>query len=136
MAFARHSRASLKTPSRSSRRHTSMTLSSTPSDRAEASKPGRWNVPLEGCQRAAIREALGTASLSRASRFTFSYDAKILTPVMLPPGRARLATCPSPTMSSDTATMGMFVVAWRRARMDRSPPVARASGLSLTSSAA
>src|SRR5262249_7584699 len=38
----------------------------------------------------------------------------IVSPVMFPPGRAKLATCPMPTGSAWVAnTMGIVLVAWR-----------------------
>src|SRR4029453_4848665 len=41
----------------------------------------------------------GTASLRSSSRFAWSSGTKSVNPVMLPPGRARLATRPAPTAS-------------------------------------
>src|SRR4030095_6917129 len=58
------------------------------------------------------RASLGTASLSTSSLLVFSSGDKLSFPVILPPGRARLATTPSPTGSAEfVITMGMVVVA-------------------------
>src|SRR5262249_16485387 len=48
-----------------------------------------------GLTNTAMRAALGTSSCRRPSRFAVVSCIKKLTPVMLPPGRARLATRPS-----------------------------------------
>ena len=50
-------------------------------------------------QKTATRESLGTISLRSSSRFPLSSGASVDNPVMLPPGRARLATSPLPTGS-------------------------------------
>jgi hypothetical protein len=59
----------------------------------------------------AMREAAGTASLIRLRRLALSSGLLSVTPVALPPGRARLVTRPPPS-GSDTApkTMGMLLV--------------------------
>src|SRR5215510_5424901 len=60
--------------------------------------------------RSPTRATLGTASLSISSLFVFSSAAKVESPVTLPPGRARLATRPSPTGSVEVViTMGMVL---------------------------
>ena len=68
---------------------------------------------LVGFTSTAIRTAAGTNSRSSSSRFNSNSIAKILIPVTLPPGRARLATRPRLTGSSPvTNTMEIvFVVA-------------------------
>src|ERR1700745_597139 len=55
-----------------------------------------------GLTSTAIRVAEGTSSRRRSNRFATSSPLKILIPVILPPGRARLATRPSRTGSSET----------------------------------
>ena len=63
-------------------------------------------------RRSPTRVSLGTVSLSISSLLVFTWVAKVESPVTLPPGRARLATKPSPTGSPTvTITMGMVVVA-------------------------
>src|SRR5262245_23104675 len=63
---------------------------------------------LAGLTSTAIREALGSISRSSSSRFAVNSVLRRLTPVRLPPGRARLATRPCLTGSSDTPnTMGI-----------------------------
>ena len=67
---------------------------------------------LVGLTSTATRAAPGTSSRSSSSRFAANSPLKKLTPVRLPPGRARLATRPSLTGSSPTRkTIGMVVVA-------------------------
>ncbi len=51
-------------------------------------------------QSTAMRERVGTASLSNSNRFPLKSVAISLTPVRLPPGRARLVTSPVPTGSA------------------------------------
>ena len=65
-----------------------------------------------GSQSTPIRVAFGTASLNISSSFALNSVISIDTPVTFPPGRARLATCPTPTGSAWVAnTMGIVVVA-------------------------
>src|ERR1700730_3458943 len=52
---------------------------------------------LDGLTSTPIRTALGTRSCKRPSRLAPTSEAKKLTPVGLPPGRARLATRPNLT---------------------------------------
>ena len=55
----------------------------------------------------------GTASLMSSSRFAFSVWPSAVTPVTLPPGRARLVTMPAATGSPVvTITIGMVLVAF------------------------
>ena len=75
-----------------------------------------------GGRRSPTRASLGTASLSISSLLVFSSGAKLECPVTLPPGRARLATRPSPTGSAAfVITMGMVVVAFFAANGVRVP---------------
>jgi hypothetical protein len=67
---------------------------------------------LPGLTSTAIRTALGTRWCSRPSRLATTSEEKKLTPVGLPPGRAKLATRPNLTGSSATPkTIGIVVVA-------------------------
>src|SRR2546426_494570 len=84
---------------------------------------------------AATRESVGTASLRTSSRLPLTAGAREDSPVMCPPGRARLATRPSPTGSPLTAmTMGIVVVACWAARSATVPSTTRMSTGSRTSS--
>src|SRR5262249_27445237 len=72
------------------------------------SEPGA----LVGSTSTATRVAPGTSSRRSSNRFAAISSLKILKPVRLPPGRARLATRPSLTGSSaEMKTMGIVVVA-------------------------
>ena len=67
-------------------------------------------------------------SLRSSSRFPLNSGARVESPVMFPPGRARLATKPSPTGSVSCAmTMGIVEVAPLAARVAR--PAARDDNL-------
>jgi hypothetical protein len=69
-------------------------------------------MPSAGLTNTAIRAARGKSSRSSPNRFAPSSAVKKFTPVVLPPGRARLATRPSLTGSSATPnTIGIAVVA-------------------------
>src|SRR5215475_9402907 len=69
-------------------------------------------VAVAGLTSTLTRAAAGTSSRRRSSRFAVTSAAKILIPVALPPGLARLATRPSLTGSSlTTKTIGIVVVA-------------------------
>ena len=88
-------------------------------------------------RRSPTRASLGTASLSISSLLVFSSVAKLENPVTLPPGRARLATRPSPTGSAAFAiTMGMVVVAFFAANAGGPPVATIRSTLRRTRSAA
>ena len=90
-----------------------------------------------GARRNPTRASLGTASLSISSLLVFSSVAKVESPVTLPPGRARLATKPTPTGSPALViTMGMVVVAFLAANAGRVPATTIRSTLRRTSSAA
>src|SRR5262245_53836920 len=65
-----------------------------------------------GDRRSPTRESLGIASLSISSLLVLSSGDKLASPVILPPGRARLLIKPPPTGSVDPAiTIGMVLVA-------------------------
>ena len=87
--------------------------------------------------RSPTRASLGTASLSISSRLVFSSGDKLASPVTLPPGRARLATKPSPTGSpAFVITMGIEVVAFFAANANGTPVTTIKSTLRRTNSAA
>src|SRR5215467_8574360 len=66
----------------------------------------------EELYKTATREIPGTVSLSSSSRFPLSSVENSVTPVILPPGRAMLATRPVPTGSpAPSRTMGILEVA-------------------------
>src|SRR5262247_1075912 len=90
-----------------------------------------------GDRRSPTRPSLGTASLSISSLFVFSSNDKLDSPVILPPGRARLAIRPAATGSPEfVITMGMVVVALLAANDPSSPEATIRSTLRRTSSAA
>ena len=63
-------------------------------------------------------------SVSSPSLFSMRSELSAVTPVMLPPGRGRLATKPSATGSTPTImTMGLLLVARLAARIAGVPPV-------------
>jgi hypothetical protein len=67
---------------------------------------------LPGFHSAATRESFGINSLGNSTRLPCSSGVLWLTPVMFPPGRARLATSPDPTGSATVEnTTGTVVVA-------------------------
>jgi AAA domain len=67
---------------------------------------------LAGLTSTATRAACGTSTRRSSSRFPASSEVRILTPVMLPPGRERFVTRPSRAGSSPTRkTTGSVVVA-------------------------
>src|SRR5262249_1787865 len=59
-----------------------------------------WWDGVVGFQRTPMRLACGTASFSISSDLAPSSVRRPDSPVMFPPGRARLATCPTPTGSA------------------------------------
>jgi hypothetical protein len=80
---------------------------------------------LAGLTSTATQAAPGTSSRKSSSRFAANSLLRKLTPVRLPPGRARLATRPSLTGSSATLkTIGIVVVAALAASAEDQPPVA------------
>ena len=89
-----------------------------------------------GFTSSAIRLDWGTSSESSSTHFGVSSGVMYVTPVTLPPGRARLATKPSVTGSPlPVKTMGIVEVAFFAGRAD--PPVAAiTSTLRATRSAA
>src|SRR5262249_21204341 len=68
--------------------------------------------------RTARRLAFGTTACSNSTLLTCSSPSKLVTPVTLPPGRARLSTSPEPTGSEGvTMTIGIVAVARLAARI-------------------
>jgi hypothetical protein len=79
----------------------------------------------------------GIASLSSSSRFPVRSRVKLETPVIVPPGRAKLAMSPRPTGSATyVKTIGVRRVAFLAAGAAEVPWVTMTSTVSLTSSAA
>ena len=71
-------------------------------------------------QRKATRATLGKASLSSSNRLPSRSGAMMLSPVIFPPGRARLETSPVPTGSAASAnTMGIVALAFLAAKIAR-----------------
>ena len=69
-------------------------------------------VGLVSRTRIAILAGFGMSSVTSCNRFAITSPLMLVMPVMLPPGRARLATRPSLTGSSPTPkTIGIVVVA-------------------------
>ena len=85
----------------------------------------------------AIRFAVGTTSLSSASRLAASSPLSVEIPVTFPPGRARLDTNPIATGSPTSAiTIGICLVAWIAARAPGVLMATRTSTRASTSSLA
>ena len=84
-----------------------------------------------------IRLTPGAISLSSVSHFPIVGKSMRVKPVMLPPGRARLATKPCPTGSMTREnTMGMVRVACFNAATTGDPLATMTSGAEFTSSVA
>ena len=70
----------------------------------------------------ATRESVGTASFSSSSCLPASSSASRVSPVMFPPGRARLVTTPSRNGSGSVdITIGIVRVAWHLLTLQRRP---------------
>jgi hypothetical protein len=98
-----------------------------------------WPLPEAsvGSRRTATRVTRGSASLSNSSHFVPILYSSSMNPVVLPPGRAKLATKPAPTGSTtDVNTTGNFVIDCCSAPTDGLPDAKMASGMSATSSSA
>jgi hypothetical protein len=93
---------------------------------------------MAGSRRTAARVTRGATSLSSSSHFPLIPYSKIVNPVALPPGRAKLVTKPAPTGSMTcTNTIGRVRVACRSGTTVVVPVAAtRTSGASATNSAA
>ena len=126
-------------PSKSSRLRTGSDRSLTPNALAAASISVRARFPLgpPDCQRKATRATLGKASLSSSNRLPSRSGAMRLSPVIFPPGRARLETSFCPTGSFATPnTMGIVTPAFLAAKVAVPEVATMTSTLSWTSSAA
>src|SRR5215510_14489219 len=86
----------------------------------------------------ATRESFGTVSLSISRRLPANSAAKLVKPVMLPPGRARLLTNPAATGSTASCikTTGIVLVAFLAAMVAGVAIVSSTSTLRRTSSSA
>ena len=82
------------------------------------------------------RRAPGMICFRISSFFASSSVARILTPVVLPPGLARLEISPEATRSSAIATIGIAWVACWAARIAGSPRATMTLALSATSARA
>src|ERR1700730_18127914 len=83
-----------------------------------------WEA-LSGFQRKATREREGMTSLRSCKRLPATSGPRMVFPVILPPGRARLDTSPAPTGSPiPIMMMGIVVVACLAARVGGVPNVA------------
>src|SRR6516165_1620471 len=86
---------------------------------------GSLLAAFAGLTSTATRVVAGTSSCRSSNRFAINSALKILIPVALPPGRARLATRPTLTGSSvATKTTGIVFVAALTASAEVIPPVA------------
>src|SRR5262249_40110247 len=121
-----------------SRRSTA--VNSIPSDGATAWIAPNCPIPeaTAGSRSTATRVTRGAISLSTSSHFPLMPYSKIMKPVALPPGSARLATKPAPTGSATvTNTIGIVRVAYSNGAAVAVPvPPMRTSGARATHSAA
>jgi hypothetical protein len=138
-AWARSFFARANAPSKSSRLRTSSDRSLSPNALAAASISVRAKFPLAPLRsrRKATRATLGKASLSSSNLLPSRSVAIMLSPVIFPPGRARLETSPLPTGSGAAAnTMGIVALAFLAAKIALPPGVTMTSTLRRTSSSA
>src|SRR5829696_2881886 len=103
--------------------------------------PRRWAVVLAvvkaGTRKGVVdakstptRLACGRASLKASSSFATSSVRSVVSPVALPPGRARLATCPMPTGSPWVLnTIGTVLVAAKKTAVSAEEGANRTSTL-------
>src|SRR6516162_3657524 len=112
---------------------TSTTRSSRPRCRAASLSSSIRADALAGSRRTANRQPEGTICFRISSRFASSSLERMLTPVVLPPGLARLLISPEATMSSTNATIGMVLVACCAARTAASPEATMTLAFSRTS---
>src|SRR5262245_50335673 len=89
----------------------------TTSDGAAASIDSQyWPEWVLGLKIAAARATRGATALSSSSHLPPIEGSKLVNPVILPPGRARLATKPAPTgFATWQNTIGTFGIACRNA---------------------
>src|SRR5262245_13422880 len=94
---------------------TSTGVASIPTDGATSCIAANWPLPevMDGSQRTAARVALGTICFRSSSHFALVPYSNKVNPVILAPGRARLATYPLLTGSVTlTKTIGTALVAF------------------------
>src|SRR6516165_7612494 len=92
---------------------------------------------MAGSRRTATRVTPGAISLSSSSHFALKPYSKLVNPVALPPGRARLSTKPAPTGSATAAnTIGTLRVACSNGPMVEAPVARMTSGMVATNSTA
>jgi hypothetical protein len=128
-----------KTRSKSAGPRTSWDRSATPNAWAAscASLQGPAFAGLLAFQSTATRDRCGIASLRSCSRLATKSGDWVVSPVILPPGRARLETTPPPTGSIAVGkTIGMVFVALFTARAAGVVITMMMSTLSRTSSTA
>src|SRR5262245_24430820 len=95
------------------------------------------HVGLAGSKTTAVLSTLGAHSLSSCSHFPPTENSKLVKPVILPSGRAKLVTKPAPTGSTTcTKTLGIERVCCRRAMPAGAPAANTTLGLSSISSVA
>ena len=114
-------------------------LNSTPNDGATDWIEANWPIPagMVGSRRTAARVTPGAISLSSSSHFPLMPYSKVVNPVALPPGRAKLATKPAATGSGVCAnTIGTVRVACSNGPTIVPPEARMTSGASATNSAA
>src|SRR5262245_55045578 len=132
-------RANSATPrSISSASRTPTGVNSTPSECAPDWIAANWPTPATDVElrRTAARVMLGATCLSNSTHLPPKLYSKLVKPVALPPGRARLCTHPAPTGSGTFAiTIGIVRVACSTGVRARAPAVTITSGVSATNSA-
>src|SRR5262245_9481871 len=133
-------RANATTPrSISSASRTPTGVSSTPSECAPDCTAANWPVPdtMVALRKTATRAMPGAICLSNSIHLPLKLYSKLMKPVALPPGRARLCTHPAPTGSGTLIiTIGMVRVACSTGVGATLPTVTITSGASATNSAA
>ena len=94
-------------------------------------------LPSVELSKKATRESRGRTSCTSSSRLPLNCGDRVESPVIFPPGCARLATNPFPTGSLSCAmTMGIVFVAFLAGRVAAGPLVTMPSTLRFISSAA
>ena len=109
------------------------------SDGAAAWITPNWPIPVgvPGSRKTAARVTPGAICLSSSSHFPLMPYSKLMKPVALPPGRARLSTKPAPTGSTTAGnTIGTVRVACSNGPTVEEPWARMTSGASAANSAA
>ena len=137
-ACARSCPAVRSAPSRSSISRTSRTRALRPNFAAAPAAASERALFVLAWRRRATRERLGTASARSSTCLVTISSYCEASPVMFPPGCARLVTRPTPTGSIRMAalTIGMVVVAFWTARRAGDPEATITSTLRRTNSTA